>query len=99
MARFDVYLGSGNAAYLLDVQANELGDLNTRVVVPLMPMGDAPKPAQVLNPVFRIDGTNCVMVTQYMSAVQSKMLKKTVCTVSDRRNEITAALDLLFFGF
>lgn len=41
MARFDVYLGSGNAAYLLDVQANELGDLNTRVVVPLMPMGDA----------------------------------------------------------
>ena len=77
MARFDVYLGSGNAAYLLDVQANELGDLNTRVVVPLMPIGDAPKPAQVLNPVFRIDGTNCVMVTQYMSAVQSKMLKKT----------------------
>ena len=45
MARFDVYLGSGNAAYLLDVQANELGDLNTRVVVPLMPIGDAPKPA------------------------------------------------------
>ena len=29
MARFDVYLGSGNVAYLLDVQANELGDLNT----------------------------------------------------------------------
>ena len=99
MARFDVYLGSGNAAYLLDVQANELGDLNTRVVVPLMPIGDAPKPAQVLNPVFRIDGTNCVMVSQYMSAVQSKMLKKTVCTVADHRNEITAALDLLFFGF
>ena len=99
MARFDVYLGSGNAAYLLDVQANELGDLNTRVVVPLMPVGDAPKPAQVLNPVFRIDWTNCVMVTQYMAAVQSKTLKKTVCTVADRRDEITAALDLLFFGF
>ncbi len=99
MARVDVCLGSGNGAYLRDVQANELGDLNTRVVVPLMPIGDAPKPAQVLNPVFRIDGTNCVMVTQYMSAVQSKMLKKTVCTVSDRRDEITAALDLLFFGF
>lgn len=99
MARFDVYLGSGKAAYLLEVQANELSDLNTRVVVPLMPVGDAPKPAQVLNPVFKIDGTHCVMVTQYMSAVQSRTLKKSVCTVADRRDEITAALDLLFFGF
>ena len=99
MARFDVYQGSGNAAYLLDVQANELSELNTRVVVPLIPAGDAPKPAQVLNPIFKVDGNQCVMVTQYMSAVPTKVLKRTICTLADHRDEITAALDLLFFGF
>lgn len=99
MARFDVYSGSGNALYLLDVQANELSDLNTRVVVPLIPVGEAPKPALVLNPVFKVDGADCVMVTQYLSAIPAKALKKTACTLADRRDEITAALDLLFFGF
>lgn len=99
MARFDVYPGSGHAPYLLDVQANELRDLNTRVVVPLIPIGDAPKAAQVLNPIFKVDGNQCVMVTQYMSAVQAKTLKRNICTLADCRDEITAALDLLFFGF
>ncbi|WP_425438704.1 CcdB family protein [Propionivibrio dicarboxylicus] len=39
------------------------------------------------------------MVTQYLSAIQAKTLKKSVCTLTDCRDEITAALDLLFFGF
>jgi len=99
MARFDVFPGSGNAPYLLDVQANELSDLNTRVVVPLIPVSEAPKPAQVLNPIFRVDGAQCVMVTQYLSAIPAKKLKKATCSLADRRDEITAALDLLFFGF
>jgi toxin CcdB len=36
MARFDVYLISDGPGYLLDIQANFLEDLNTRVVAPLM---------------------------------------------------------------
>lgn len=37
MARFDVYLTS-SSGYLLDVQADLLAGLNTRVVVPLLPL-------------------------------------------------------------
>ena len=37
MARFDVYASPDGSGCLLDVQADLLDSLNTRVVVPLMP--------------------------------------------------------------
>ena len=42
MARFDVYRNPEGSGYLLDVQADLLSDLNTRVVVPLIPAELAP---------------------------------------------------------
>ncbi|WP_196795971.1 CcdB family protein, partial [Komagataeibacter europaeus] len=53
MARFDVYrlTGRGEARFVLDVQADLLDAIGTRVVVPLLPQGTAPKPAKRLNPV------------------------------------------------
>ena len=42
MARFDVYANPGKAGYVLDVQADLLSALNTRIVVPLMPAHAAP---------------------------------------------------------
>ncbi len=56
MARFDVYPYQGGQGLLLDVQADLLEHLNTRVVVPLLPMDLTPKPARRLNPVFEING-------------------------------------------
>ena len=53
MARFDFYVNS-EGGYLLDVQANLMSELNTRVVIPLMPRASAPKPAERLNPVFQM---------------------------------------------
>ncbi|MBS1183360.1 MAG: plasmid maintenance protein CcdB, partial [Proteobacteria bacterium] len=37
MARFDVFPNPGGSGYLLDVQADLLDGLNTRIVVPLLP--------------------------------------------------------------
>jgi len=84
---------------LLDIQADLLNHLNTRVVVPLLPVDMAPKPAGTLNPLFDIEGTTVSMVTQFMAAVPAQLLKSTVLNLEGRRNEITAALDLLFQGF
>ena len=53
MARFHVYVNAEGGGYLLDVQANLLNHLNTCVVVPLLPLDTAPKPAKVLNPDIR----------------------------------------------
>jgi toxin CcdB len=98
MARFSVYRNP-DGGYLLDVQADLLNHMNTRVVVPLMMVADAPKPAGTLNPLFDVNGVSCVMVTQFMAAVPASILKEQVASLESQRNEIVSAIDLLMQGF
>ena len=72
--------------------------MNTRVVVPLIPISISPKPAQRLNPVFEIGGERLVMATQYMAAVPLKELRPKVSSLADRRDEIVRAIDVLMSG-
>lgn len=99
MAKFEVYKAPNGSGYVLDVQTDLLGDLNTRIVVPLLPIATAPKPAQRLNPVFEIGGEAHVMVTQFLAAVPQSLLAGPVANLSDKFSEITAALDMVFQGF
>jgi len=99
MARFEVYTNPGGAGYVLDVQADVLDGLNTRVVVPLLPLAQAPAPAQRLNPVFEIGGEPYVLVTQFMAAVPHALLRSPVASLSGQDSEIMAALDILLVGF
>ena len=99
MAKYDVYPNPNGAGYLLDIQADLLDDLNTRVVAPLFPIDQAPKPARRLNPLFEIEGAHVVMVTQFMAAVPQSILKNPVSNLSDAFAEITNALDMVFQGF
>lgn len=99
MARYDVYPNQDGKGYLLDVQAEIHSHFNTRVVVPLLPMEIAPKPARTLNPLFELNGNTYSMVTQYMATVQVKSLKDKVFNVKDRHTDIVTAIDLLLQGF
>ncbi|MCZ4291530.1 CcdB family protein [Hoeflea alexandrii] len=99
MARFDVYANPGGAGYVLDVQADILSELNTRVVAPLLPLAQAPVPAQRLNPVFNIGDEQYVMVTQFMAAVPRALLRNPVTSLIGQDNEIIAALDMVLVGF
>ncbi|MDB5407892.1 MAG: ccdB [Rhodospirillales bacterium] len=99
MARFDVYRNPDGTGYLLDVQANLLSHLNTRTVVPLLPPHEAPRPAQHLNPRFRVGTDELIMVTQFIAAVPSSMLKSPAGTLSDHHGTIVGALDFLMQGF
>jgi len=99
MARFDVYKNPDGAGYLLDIQADLLSHLNTRVVVPLLSLSSAPKPARGLNPIFRIAGKDYAMVTQFMAAVPTTVVRTAVTNIEAQRNEIVAAIDLLMQGF
>lgn len=99
MARFDIFKNEDAAGYLLDVQSDLLSGLNTRVVVPLLPQSSAPLPAQRLNPVFRIEGQELVMATQYMAAVPAGELRSGVGSLAEKQDEISTALDMLFLGF
>ena len=100
MARHDVHPMPGKGdGYVLDVQAELLSHLDTRVVVPLLPEDTAPPPISELNPVVEVKGKRHVMVTQALSAVPSRELERAVGSLDAQHDVITKALDLLLVGF
>lgn len=99
MARFDVHEVEGNVGYLLDCQADILSQLDSRLVVPLLPRTAAPPVFARLNPVFTIAGEAVVMVTQSASAVPIQVLRRPVVSLAEQRYVISNALDMLFAGY
>ncbi len=67
MGRFDVYPNPGRdrTGYVLDVPADLLRDLGTRIVVPLLSSDVSPEAARGLNPAFAIEGRNHLMLTGF----------------------------------
>jgi toxin CcdB len=98
MPRFHVYKSPESDGYLLDLQANLLSHLNTRVVVPLMPANSGLKPAKVLNPIFSVEGAPHVMATQFIATVPRHLLHTEVLDLSDQVHVVVGALDCLFQG-
>ena len=104
MAQFDVYANLSHETkqsipYLLDLQADLLNNLTTRVVVPLVAVSVMGKDAKHLNPQFKINETSVVMSTAELAGVNLHFLGEKVCSLTKMRNEIIAALDFLFTGF
>lgn len=99
MARFDVSPEPDGNGYLLHVQADALHRYATRVVVPLYPRNQAPKPAERLNPIFRVGEDDVVMLTQWMSAVPVGFLEPPVTNMASHHTEIISAIDFLIQGF
>lgn len=100
MARFDVYaMPGGGAGALLDVQADLLEQLRSRVMVPLLPRDAAPPPIRDLNPVFEIGGAALVMVTQAMAAVPLRAVGRPIGSLRHEADAVVRALDVLLTGF
>jgi toxin CcdB len=99
--RFDVYRisGRGKAEFVIDVQADILAGLASRIVIPLVAAEDAQPPFRELYPVFEILESNYVLVTHELAGVPKWLLQRPVANLADRRDEITRALDRLFTGF
>ena len=99
MAKYDVHRLRGGDRLVLDCQADILSGLNTRLVVPLLPIGEAPKPATRLNPMFEMDGVSHVMVTQFAATVPVAEMRAPMATLKDHAFAIGNALDMLISGF
>ena len=99
MAKYDVYRTPNGPGYVLDVQSDLLDQLNTRIVIPLLPLDQSPTPARRLNPIFILDQKQCVLVTQFLSAIPLTSLGKPVGNLADHFADITAAMDMLTHGF
>ncbi|HXG27520.1 MAG TPA: CcdB family protein [Nevskiales bacterium] len=104
MAQFDIYENPNTDTaqlipYFLDVQSNLLSDLSTRVVVPLCrPEAVDGKPMARLTPSFQIRGKPYVLLTPELAGLPLKELGGRVTNLARARDEIIAALDLLFTG-
>lgn len=103
MAQFDIYQNTNPASkknfpYLLDVQADLLNHLSTRVIVPLSLSSKIKHPIKHLMPHFIIEGTSVTLLTAQMTAVSTQILNKKVDSLQHKRNEIIAVIDFLFTG-
>jgi len=96
MAQYDVFLARGT--YLLDCQADFLNDLETRFVVPLLPVGEVPR-VHRLNPIFLVAGVDLVMATQLGSSVPARQLREAIASLSSDYATIMNAFDMLLTAY
>jgi toxin CcdB len=104
MAQFDVFENPNNETnqvvpYLLDVQADLLDTLSTRVVVPLVAASAMAKPIKHLNPGFKMRNATVFMSTAELAGIPVRSLGEKVGSLKGRRHDIMAALDFLITGF
>lgn len=108
MKQFNLYANDDkdtNQAYpyFVDVQNNLLGDLKSRVVIPLISLQKSKKPRanlypQNLCPVIEIGPKQYVLMTHQMTSVSIKMLTSEEGSLLKYRDEIVAAIDFLVTG-
>lgn len=98
MARFSVHPLVAKKGLVLCVQSDLLDNLTSRTVIPLVPVAEAHKPFQKLNPVFNIDGEKYVLYTEQLTAVDRNKLKPAIASPEDHHQEIVQAIDFLFEG-
>ena len=104
MAQFDVYHNRRSQSresvpFLLDIQAEILEGLSTRMIVPLSPVDLVPWPLAVLNPVFLLEGKRVVALFDELSAYPKSELGEKAASFAKHRTEIMAALDFLIQGY
>jgi toxin CcdB len=99
MAQFDVYRQMGGMGHLLDCQADVLSQLNTRLVVPLLPRDEGPPMIPRLNPLFLIGDEERIMYTQFATAMPTRDLRIRVASLAQEHNVIMNAFDMLLTGY
>ncbi|MEO7152793.1 MAG: CcdB family protein [Burkholderiaceae bacterium] len=104
MPRFDVYPTplldeKRHTPYWLDVQADHLDGLATRVVVPLRKVTPGGLLKERLNPELDVDGMDVFADTANIATYPVSLLRRPVANLRGDRLLIENALDFLFTGF
>jgi toxin CcdB len=101
MALFDVYRPKGKRSVLvLDVQADLLSELDTRVIVPLKPWtGRRSKTIARLLPIIEVNGKDYQLMTANVGTILVSDLVGPVANLEAQRTAIIDAIDFLLQGF
>lgn len=104
MSQFTLYKNPDKATaatypFFVDVQSDLLENLNTRLVIPLTPVGliEMKAPSH-LCPIIHLDEGDFVILTQQTTSVPTKILIEPTHDLSAFRDEIIAAIDFLITG-
>jgi len=104
MRQFDVFKNPNprsakSVPYLVLVQHGLLSALETRLMVPLVPVVALGKqPISRLNPVFKVDGQSLALLAQQAGAVRTSSLGKAVANLEAHRSAIVGAIDVVLGG-
>ncbi len=98
MAQFDVHRLAKRPGLVVDCQADLLSYIDTRFVVPLVPLDEMGRLTRRLNPVFEIEGAKYAFVTQAAAAVRKNDLGMVVTSLTSHDRDIIDALDILLTG-
>ena len=103
MPRFDVFTTPfsderRHTPYWLDVQADHLSALETRVIVPLRRVTTASLAKRDLNPLLEVDGAAVYADVANIAAFPRSLLKRPIANLRAERLFIEDALDFLFTG-
>ena len=98
MAQYDVYAISGSSDLFLELQANNVQGLSTKIGAPLIARGPFDRPIHRLQPEFDVGGRTYIMLTQHIFSIPATDLKELRANLIASDYRITSALDLLFHG-
>jgi toxin CcdB len=104
MSQFSVYKNKNAATksifpLLLDVQSGLLGDLHSRIVIPLTKSpGAVQKPLSRLTPIIKVEGVPHLLVTYQLASIPASVLGSVVAEAAEHRDAIISALDMLVTG-
>ena len=86
--------------YFIDVQAEMLAHLNTRLVMPLTQKANSNSQVKALTPVITIEQVDYVVLTTMITTTDVKNLKDedAIINASHLRDQLVAAIDMMILG-
>ncbi|PHM35952.1 CcdB family protein [Xenorhabdus innexi] len=102
--QFTVYCNTGRTSVyplLLDVTSDIIGQLNRRIVIPLLPIEKYPdnaRPERMIPLVRLIDDKEYAVMTHELASVPVRALGAEFCDATQYRDRIKAAMDFIFDG-
>lgn len=102
--QFTVYSNTGKSAVyplLLDVTSDIIGQLNRRVMIPLLPIEKYPgstRPERLVPLIRLADDKKYAVMTHEMASIPARSLGDVFCDASLHRTQVKAAIDFLLDG-
>jgi toxin CcdB len=97
MARFDLHRRQGRL--VVDVQADIIPYVGTRLVIPLYELSEVPRSMPRLHPILPVDERSYVLAAHLIAAVPVGELGRPVGNILRHYDRIVAAIDMVFNGF